>query len=519
MNKRLRIYLYTFFGVGLTIFLIGFVGINISLKYIQNKYIQLQLDVNKRQAEQMSFYIKSQIKKGIPLDTIRNQFQEAIAGTETDKGFLCMYDTKQENLVCHPDKNAIGMKFNKDFVFKEIDANSEVAITDVYKQNKPIGGIFNQANMRTDIVYSVPIEGTDWFLNAHENISAISNEIKMLRYRYIIGSLILGLLIAISVTITARRISRRYEKQIEQKNEELDKNYSELKTLHEQVKNQKNEIEKQRDFVQKQNAEISIQNKQITDSINYAKSIQSAVLPSINILNKLFPINFLFFKPKDIVSGDFYWFSAIEQYKIIVAADCTGHGVPGAFMSMLGVTMLNEIVNKRQILKADLILNELREQIKISLSQTGNIFEQKDGMDISLCIINSENLNLQFAGAYNSLYIIRKTQNTENYQLQVIKGNNMPIGVHPKDKEPFTNNQIQLIKNDRLYLFSDGYVSQFGGEQNEKFTTRRFKELLLKIQDNELVNQRIIIENSLNDWQGKQRQVDDIIVIGIQITP
>jgi len=513
MNKRLIIYLYTFFGVGLTIFIIGFIGINISLNFIQDKYVQLQLNVNKRQAEQMSFFIKSQINKGIDLDTIRNQFQDAIVGTETDKGFLCMYDTKQDNLICHPNKEAIGMKFTNEFVFKEINKSADVPITDIYKQKKAFGGIFNQS----EIVYSIPIDGTDWYLNAHENINAISTEIKMLRVRYIFGSLILGLLIAISVTITARKISRRYEKQIEQKNVELDKNYSELKVLHEQVNNQKNEIEKQRDFVQKQHDEISFQNKQITDSINYAQRIQSAVLPSINILNKIFPVNFILFKPKNIVSGDFYWFSSIGNYKFIVAADCTGHGVPGAFMSMLGVTMLNEIINKRQILIADVVLNELREQIKISVSQTGNTVEQKDGMDISLCIIDSENLNLQYAGAYNSLYIINKLNNSENFQLREIKANNMPIGVHPKDNEPFTNNQIQLLKNDRLFLFSDGYVSQFGGEKNEKFKPKRFQELLLKIQEKDLVSQKELLEKSLIDWQGKQFQVDDIIVIGIQI--
>jgi serine phosphatase RsbU (regulator of sigma subunit) len=517
MNKRLYIYIYTFLGVGLSIFIIGFIGINISLKYIQEKYIRLQLDVNKRQAEQMSYFIENQISKGISLDTIRNQFQKAISGTETDKGFLCMYDKKADQLICHPDKNAIGMKFDNAFVFRDINADSEVPIREFYKQDKAFGGIFKQAAMRTDIVYSVPIKGTDWNLNAHENIEAISKEIRLLRYRYIFGSLILGLLIAFSATFTARRISRRYEKQIEQKNVELDKNYSELKILHRQVNDQKNEIEIQRDFVQKQNEEISSQNKQITDSINYAKRIQTAVLPSTSGLDKLYPSNFVLFQPKDIVSGDFYWFSSIPPYHIIVAADCTGHGVPGAFMSMLGVTMLNEIVNKRQVFEADKVLDELREQIKISVSRSDNNVEQKDGMDLSLCIIHHETLNLQFAGAYHSLYILKQDDTNEAYQLHEIKGDKMPIGIHPRDREPFTNHRLQLKKSDRLYLFSDGFVSQFGGENAAKFKTLQFRQLLLDIQSNNMAGQKELLKNALEVWQGDQQQVDDILVIGIQI--
>jgi serine phosphatase RsbU (regulator of sigma subunit) len=517
MSKNLRIYLYTFFGVGLGIFLIGFVGIDISLKYIQNKYIQLQIDVNKRQAEQMSGFIESQLKEGVSMDSIRNQFQKAIAGTEMDKGFLCMYDVKEDHLVCHPDKNAIGKKFTKDFIFQNTSDGTKNLITDIYKQNKGVGGIFVQANLRTDIIYTIPINGTDWFVNAHENINAISSEIRMLRNRYIWGSLILGLLIAISATVTARKISRRYEKEIEWKNEELDKNYKELKILNEQVNEQKFEIEQQRDFVIRQRDEISQINKQITDSINYAQQIQSAVLPPVTILNKHVPDNFILYKPKDIVSGDFYWFTSVEKYIAIVAADCTGHGVPGAFMSMLGVTLLNEIINNRKILQADLVLNELRNQIKIALGQTGNSGEQKDGMDISLIILNTESLQMQYSGAYNSLYLLRKPDNHPDLQFQEIKADHMPIGVHPKDNIPFTLHQIQLTRNDRIYLFSDGFVSQFGGTNNEKFKSKRFQDLLLSVQGTGIKNQNIILDKALIDWQGEAQQVDDILVIGFQV--
>lgn len=517
MNKNLRIYLYTFFGIGLAIFIIGFIGITVSLKYIQNKYIKLQINVNKRQAEQMSRFIQSQIRKGIPLDSIRNQFQNAISGTEMDEGFLCLYDVKQDHMVCHPDTNAIGMKFTKDFIFQNVTERTTNLITDIYKRNKGAGGIFVQANLRTDIIYTIPIKGTDWFVNAHENINAISSEIRLLRIRYIWGSFILGLLIAVSATITARRISRRYEKEIEQKNKELEKNYNELQILHKQVSEQKTEIEQQRDYVIVQRDEINQKNVQITDSINYARQIQSAVLPSLHILNDNIPDNFIIYKPKDIVSGDFYWFTKLDEHIVIVAADCTGHGVPGAFMSMLGVTMLNEIVNNRKIIHTDLILNELRNQIKKALSQTGNLGEQKDGMDISVCVINKENLRMEYSGAYNSIYLIRKLENHPEYQFQELKVDHMPIGVHPNDNVPFTNKQIQLSQNDRIYLFSDGFISQFGGESNEKFKSKRFQDLLLNIQGQVIKSQNQLLEKALLSWQGKAQQVDDILIIGLQV--
>jgi serine phosphatase RsbU (regulator of sigma subunit) len=331
------------------------------------------------------------------------------------------------------------------------------------------------------------------------------------------GSLILGLLIALAATFTARSISRSYEKEIEQKNIELDKNYSELKILHEQVNEQKSEIEAQRDFVLEQNVEIASKNKQITDSINYAQKIQTAVLPSLPTLNKIIPQNFVLYLPKDIVSGDFYWFTSINNKSILVAADCTGHGVPGAFMSMLGVTLLNEIVNNRHILQADEILNELRRQVKAALNQDGDTGEQKDGMDISLCILDNEKNELEFAGAYNSLYLIRKEENQTDFQLHEVKADHMPIGVHPKDNLPFTKSTISIQDNDVIYLFSDGYVSQFGSDKNEKFKTKRLQQALLAIQKYEIQEQKYILEKILLEWKGERQQVDDILIIGIKI--
>ena len=343
--------------------------------------------------------------------------------------------------------------------------------------------------MRTDIIYTIPIEETNWFLNVHENMNAISEELKQIKFRYIMGALFLGFVIAIAASVTARKISRVYEKQIEQKNEK---------------------ITVQRD-------QIASKNQEITDSINYAEKIQTAVLPSKKLLNEIITDHFIIYRPKDIVSGDFYWFTQTDKYFIIAAADCTGHGVPGAFMSMLGITLLNEIVNNRNIVEAKEILNELREAVKKSLRQEGNYNEQKDGMDIALCVLNNKEQTLQYAGANNPLYIIRKNSESKEHELLEYKADRMPIGIFPKDHLSFNNNDIKLEEDDRIYMFSDGFADQFGGEKGNKFKSKNLKNLILSVQDKSMEEQKKWMENSLDEWQGNYNQVDDILLIGIKI--
>jgi len=517
------LYLYTFLGVGLSIFAIGYIGVNFSLKYIQNRYVQIQLDVNKRQAEQMAYFLESEIKRGVPADSVASRFQTVIAGTQADKGFMCVYDTRKDHLICHPNPKAIGVQFTKEFVFTQADGSHNEGIADIYKGKEAAGGIFIQGQDRTDIVYAVPVKGTNWFLNAHENITVISNEIRLLRYRYIIGSLILGLITAVTATAAARGISRGYEKQIEEQNITLEKNFKELSVLHQEVNEKKEEIMSQRDELQVQHDIVTIQrdqiahkNKLITDSINYAERIQTAVLPNPSILENVFPEHFILYQPKDIVSGDFYWFSQSENLLTVAAADCTGHGVPGAIMSMLGVAFLNEIVNFRKIKAANEILDELRAQIKKALGQNGEVGEQQDGMDIALCVIDTENLSLDFAGANNPLYLLRKNKESGAYELKETKGDHMPIGIHPKDKNPFKNNKIQLEPDDRVYIFSDGFTSQFGGEKNETFKSRRLQESLISIQSSPFEEQKTLLHQTLDQWRGKNSQVDDILVLGFK---
>ncbi len=278
---------------------------------------------------------------------------------------------------------------------------------------------------------------------------------------------------------------------------------------------------------------IEEQKQNITDSILYAKRIQQAILPSREFIDSVLPEHFILFRPRDIVSGDYYWITQKENKIIVTAADCTGHGVPGAFMSMLGVSFLNEIVNKNNVTQANLILNNLREHVKRTLSQTGKQNEAKDGMDIALCVIDIDNNNLQFSGAYNSLYVIRSSNDAlinnntqqsatlisqdEKYGLFEVKADHMPVGIYLKEKESFTNNIIKINKGDALYIFSDGFSDQFGGEKGSKFKSKKFKELLLSIQDESMVKQKEILNTTIEKWKGDIEQIDDILVFGLKI--
>ncbi len=262
----------------------------------------------------------------------------------------------------------------------------------------------------------------------------------------------------------------------------------------------------------KQQEKILEQKRNITKSIEYASRIQNAVLPPVNLINRVLPENFIIFKPRDIVSGDFYWMSQKDKKVILVAADCTGHGVPGAFMSMLGISFLNEIVSRQDVLHANEILNQLRTSVKNTLMQTGKDGEAKDGMDIALCILDFENYTIQYAGAYNPLYLYR------NNELIETKADKMPIGIYVREKESFTNHEFKMEIGETYYIFSDGFVDQFGGEKEQKYKSVNFKQLLQKIHQKPLIKQKEILEKEFIDWKRELEQIDDILVIGFRIT-
>ncbi len=263
--------------------------------------------------------------------------------------------------------------------------------------------------------------------------------------------------------------------------------------------------------IRSQKDDIEEKNKDIMSSIRYAQRIQEAVSPQKKQMDKIFPEHFVLWKPRDIVSGDFYWMMQKDGKTIIAAADCTGHGVPGAFMSIMGISFLNEIANNKNVKTAAEALNQLRTNVITSLNQEGAETDTKDGMDISLCVYDHENMMMQFAGAYNPLYMIREGE------LSIIKADRMPIGIHDRDKTPFTNMEFSMHKGDIYYILSDGYIDQFGGPKGKKFMTKRFKQLIIDIHEKPMEEQKEILWHTILEWRGEIEQIDDIIIIGIKI--
>lgn len=270
------------------------------------------------------------------------------------------------------------------------------------------------------------------------------------------------------------------------------------------------------------NKQVSEKNKEINDSINYAQRIQRAVLPTQETISSLLPDNFILFKPRDIVSGDYYWITKIQNKTVVVVADCTGHGVPGAFMSMLGISLLNKLFVDKEKISAAKVLNILRADVKKSLKQDENnagyddkrnsLQVVKDGMDMAIMIFDVENLSMQYAGAYNPFYLVR------NKELRHFKGDRMPVGVHIKEKPSFTNHEIDIEKDDIIYAFSDGYVDQMDVTGSKKFLTKNFKNLLLEINHLSMEEQKETLNAKIEEWKGDYDQIDDILVMGIKIS-
>lgn len=256
---------------------------------------------------------------------------------------------------------------------------------------------------------------------------------------------------------------------------------------------------------------IENKNREITESILYARKIQTAILPPGDFIQTLLPERFILYQPKDIVSGDFYWIAKLNDRVICVTADCTGHGVPGAFMSLLGIAFLNEILSLNPLIHANEILNVLSEKIKTALHQTGQKMESKDGIDIALYILENDLTSLEYAGANIPLFIIR------NGELITIEPDRMPIGFYLGDIKSFTNHTITLCKNDLLYTSSDGYRDQFGGSNNKKMKRQDFKKILIDISKYAMDEQKKILENYYYTWKGNEEQIDDILVIGVRI--
>ncbi len=269
------------------------------------------------------------------------------------------------------------------------------------------------------------------------------------------------------------------------------------------------DIEKERQKIQTLKDEIENHHRAVMSSIEYAKLIQNAVLPTAEILKESFADVFLYWRPRDIVSGDFYWMKRIGDTVIFTVADCTGHGVPGAFMSMLGVAFLNEIcVDFKPGTRPSQILEEMRRKVITTLQQTVNSNKQKDGIDMSLCILDLKNTKMQFSGADNGILHVRGTTLTEYKPVR------NPIGIYLWIT-PFTDQEVDIQSGDYVYMFSDGYADQFSSDR-QKFTTRRFRELIVEInaKTKSAAGQSVILADTLNKWMGDSPQLDDILVGG-----
>ena len=282
--------------------------------------------------------------------------------------------------------------------------------------------------------------------------------------------------------------------------------------LEDKVRERTAEIRQQKEKIEAQRDTLEDQKRNITDSIHYAKRIQTAILPPDNVAEKLLNDYFILYKPKDIVSGDFYWLDKKDGLVMLAAVDCTGHGVPGAFMSIVGFNQLNYAVNVKKSRKASEILEVLNEGVAKTLRENQKESNVKDGMDMALCVIDFESKKLQFSGAINPLIMIRDGELTQ------IKGDKKSIGpVVSGEPARFTNHEIDLKKNDCFYMFSDGYADQFGGPDNKKYMIRRFRDFLTEVHQKPMSQQMEILDQEFNDWKGDEEQVDDVIVMGIRI--
>ena len=269
----------------------------------------------------------------------------------------------------------------------------------------------------------------------------------------------------------------------------------------------------QKVVIEGQHEKLNQSHREITDSINYAKRIQDALMTSAVYIKDVLPESFILFNPKDVVSGDFYWVHHSPKGQIyFTVADCTGHGVPGAFMSMIGTSLLNEFIIENNIEDTAEVLTKMRAQIIKSLDQKGLQGENKDGMDMALCKYDPKKGTVQYSGAYNPLIHISKNE------INQLKGDSQPVGLHTGNKLPFTSKEIQVAKGDMLYIYSDGFPDQFGGEKGKKYLSGKFKKFLLSISDKPIDEQDTLIKAEFTNWIGDHEQIDDVCVMGVRIT-
>jgi serine phosphatase RsbU (regulator of sigma subunit)/Tfp pilus assembly protein PilF len=436
-----------------------------------------------------------------------------IGNTEKSFEYFNLYSSidkqvrqKREEDMQKRTESAVAENIVKD---RELQSKSEILVK-TSDSLKEIGAINQQKQLEINLLNK---EKEIDEIKKKEMIALHRNEVQ-LRNSLMVG-LVLVLIIAILIFISLRhkknvmkRLSLQNE-EIQKRNEEIEKRNTEINFQRKLVEDTSQQLEKMLDKVYETNLKMS-------DSINYAEKIQKAILPNRDKFKEYFSESFIFWKPRDVVSGDFYWFSEIktsaEDVLIISAVDCTGHGVPGAFMSMIGVSLLKEIAGKL-VIDSDKILTELNMEIRKALHQ--DTTNNKDGMDMSLCVYKKKSQIVEFSGATNSLIYI------SDNKLYAIKGDKYPIGGFLNSiGHQYTKHLIKIEKPTYFYLYSDGYVDQFGGPDKRKFMTNQFRDLLLKIHLNPMDEQKKILDQTIENWKGKKNnQIDDMLIIGFKIDP
>ncbi len=416
-----------------------------------------------------------------------------------------------------PEKNQYAYKlepYDKDWIYSKYQRSARYT-------NLPPGkyvfrvkgsnndGIWNEQGTSINIIIKPAFWQTLWF--------------KVLVVIAVLGSVAFGFWLRMRILQKQKEYLEaevaRQTREIRDKNEEIMRQNQILIQQKEEIIAQRDEIQRQKEIAVAQRDLIARQKKEIEDSIEYAKNIQTAVLPDMEQLRELFEHFFIFFRPRDIVSGDFYWAAEKDGLKIAVAADCTGHGVPGAFMSMLGISFLNKIVNEKGITEPDKILERLRSNVINALKESVE-GERKDGMDITVVVIDRQSKILEFAGAHNPLYLVRSEEIIE------YKADKMPVAIYDY-MEPFHKEVIHYLEGDMIYMFSDGYADQFGGPKSKKFKSKNLKKLFLKIAQLSMSEQKDYLEQTLERWMSypdpltgadHHFQVDDILVFGIRLS-
>ncbi|PCH94947.1 MAG: hypothetical protein COB85_05090, partial [Bacteroidetes bacterium] len=407
-----------------------------------------------------------------------------------------------ENLVLPYEYNHVSFEYNTVVTVRHFLVNYQYMLEGQDEKWSPI-------TKKTDVTYGNLHEGDYTFLLKAQSPDGVWSD--PLRYKFKVlppwyrtwwayfGYVVSGvIIISLIVWLNGRRLRTKAR--------EL---YEQVQIATEEVRSQKKEIEEA--------------HKDITDSVRYAERIQRAILPSIDGIKELLPNMFVLFKPKDIVSGDFYFYAKVDNALILAACDCTGHGVPGAFMSMIGSRLLNEIVLNEKIADAADILNRLKRGVIKALGKAGAEGENKDGMDVALCVFKKGKdgaySRVQYAGAYNPLFIVRANSSNGSLEKEVeqIKADLRPVGFVEGEEKPFTNHVLDLDKGDTIYLMSDGYQDQFGGKRDKKFMVKRLKKLFLSMNGQSMEEQHDTMDQTIEEWRGHTNQIDDILAIGVRV--